>query len=98
MGVLGGGGSQTLFGHRVHSGSTRVGLAASVGGDLPKEALEWLVEADVDISAMQVVEGRQTPRAWQVQSLTHALRPPSRAYTQKSTPLRAGLRVGWTTE
>jgi len=63
MGELGGGGPQTVFGMRLWSQS--VGLAASVGPDIPHSALSWLVDNDVNLDAI-TYQDAPTPRAWQI--------------------------------
>jgi sugar/nucleoside kinase (ribokinase family) len=70
MGALGGGGPQTAFGMRLPalagwSDHSSVGLAAGVGRDLPKSAIEWLKAAGVDLAGVSQGE-LPTPRAWQV--------------------------------
>jgi len=62
MGVLGGGGPQAAFGMRLWAES--VGLAASVGPDLPTEAIQWFEEAGIHLGALRYSE-YPTPRAWQ---------------------------------
>lgn len=63
MGELGGGGPQTVFGMRLWSKS--VGLAASVGRDIPSPVLSWLKNNDVNLDAIQYQDA-PTPRAWQI--------------------------------
>lgn len=63
MGELGGGGPQTVFGMRLWSQS--VGLAASVGPDIPASVTTWLVDNDVNLDAIQYQDA-PTPRAWQI--------------------------------
>lgn len=67
MGVLGGGGPQTLFGAVLHPRTPSLGLVAGVGeNDCPKECLQWLTERGVDISGLIPTVGMPTPRAWQI--------------------------------
>ncbi len=63
MGVLGGGGIQTVFGMR--AGSDRVGLVASVGTDWADPVYAWLAASGVDARGVQV-RPEPTPRAWQL--------------------------------
>ncbi len=63
MGVLGGGGIQTVFGMRAWS--DRVGLVASVGPDWADPVYEWLAASGVDAGGVRV-RPAPTPRAWQL--------------------------------
>lgn len=63
MGELGGGGPQTVFGMRLWSQS--VGLAASVGPDIPSSVLTWLEDNGVNLDAIRYQDA-PTPRAWQI--------------------------------
>ncbi|GAX73153.1 hypothetical protein CEUSTIGMA_g606.t1 [Chlamydomonas eustigma] len=66
MAQLGGGGSQSLFGFQLVSGSKGlVGLAAGVGTDLPESCKDWLYRIKADTSGL-ILHSRQTPRAWQI--------------------------------
>lgn len=69
MQVLGGGGSQTLFGYQLcrvcTGGKAQVGLAAGVGKDLPTPCTDWLSRLGVDLSGLIATE-QPTPRAWQI--------------------------------
>jgi cytidine kinase len=63
MGKLGGGGPQATYGMRLWSES--VGLVASVGPDLPPDAMAWLKQAGIYSDAIQI-NTAATPRAWQI--------------------------------
>lgn len=66
MGVLGGGGPQTLWGTAAARASgTCAGLVAGVGADLERAILAPLVAAQIDLRGLRVTE-HPTPRAWQV--------------------------------
>ncbi|KAK9815220.1 hypothetical protein WJX72_000160 [[Myrmecia] bisecta] len=66
MGLLGGGGPQTLFGYQLQTGQQAcVGLAAGVGADLPQACRAWLQKLGVDVKGLRLTD-RPTPRAWQV--------------------------------
>ena len=62
MGVLGGGGPQTAFGMRLWAAFA--GVAASVGPDLPADALRWFAETGISPEALRR-SAYPTPRAWQ---------------------------------
>lgn len=68
MGVLGGGGSQTLYGYRLWRGPeiARVALAAGVGTDLPLECLDWFARNDINTEGLITYPDYKTPRAWQI--------------------------------
>ena len=67
MGVLGGGGPQTLFGAALHPRTPSLGLVAGVGeNDCPKECLQWLTERGINTSGLIPIVGMPTPRAWQI--------------------------------
>lgn len=69
--ILGGGGPQAAWGMAAalygsgRAAESRVGLAASVGHDLPADALEPLQLAEIDCSGVKPI-WKATPRAWQV--------------------------------
>ena len=63
MGVLGGGGPQTVFGMRLWSES--IGLVAGVGRDYFDEIKNWLKAGDIDDNGIRVSDAG-TPRAWQL--------------------------------
>lgn len=68
LGLLGGGGSQTLWGLLVHPSSPSAGLAGRCGDDLPPSCAAWLQTAGVDVAGLELTGARATPRARQATS------------------------------
>jgi sugar/nucleoside kinase (ribokinase family) len=66
MGVLGGGGPQTVWGMALAAQSgSEVGMLSGVGHDMPRSALAPLVAMDVDLTGVHVTD-LPTARAWQL--------------------------------